>query len=89
MAERPAHLPPGTPLGEHYVVEGLVRLAEGRMFYLATDARPDRATRKCWDCGTENDRSSKECSSCGSPMTNRRFLVAARWRSDRYEQALA
>jgi hypothetical protein len=40
MAEpRPSHFPPGTPLGRHFLVEGLVRLAEGRMFYLVNDDR--------------------------------------------------
>lgn len=38
---RPQHFPPGTPIGERYTIEGLVRLAEGRMFYLANDMRPD------------------------------------------------
>lgn len=43
MAEtRPPHFPPGLPVGEHYTIEGLVRLAEGRMFYLANDVRPDK-----------------------------------------------
>lgn len=39
---RPQHFPPGLPVGESYTIEGLVRLAEGRMFYLANDVRPDR-----------------------------------------------
>jgi protein phosphatase len=39
---RPQHFPPGLPLGSTYTIEGLVRLAEGRMFYLANDVRPDR-----------------------------------------------
>ena len=34
--------PPGMQLSEHYTVEGLVRLSEGRMFCLANDDRPDR-----------------------------------------------
>ena len=29
--------PPGTPIGDRYVVEGLVRLSERRMFYLVTE----------------------------------------------------
>ncbi|MFT7518973.1 MAG: serine/threonine protein kinase, partial [Kiritimatiellia bacterium] len=38
---RPPHFPPGHPVGDRYTVEGLVRLAEGRMFYLANDVRHD------------------------------------------------
>lgn len=41
---RPQPFPPGTPIGDRYTVEGLVRLAEGRMFYLANDVRRDRET---------------------------------------------
>jgi len=84
--ERPPHLPPGTPLGEHYTVEGLVRLAEGRMFYLANDVRHDRSTRKCWECGhPDSERSEEVCSSCGTKFKNRRFLVSARWDSANFE----
>ena len=35
---RPSHFPPGLPVGDNYVVQGLVRLAERRMFYLASSA---------------------------------------------------
>ncbi len=80
MADRPSHLPPGTPLGEHYTVEGLVRLAERRMFYLANDARPDLATRKCWECGKlDTPRSETACGQCDAPLKDRRFLISARW----------
>jgi len=86
MADRPAHLPPGTPLGAHYSVEGLVRLAEGRMFYLANDVRPDLPTRRCWDCGfPDNPRAGSACESCGKPLRDRRFLVSARWNSANFE----
>jgi len=43
-SSRPQHFPPGTLIGDRYTVEGLVRLAEGRMFYLGNDLRPDRAS---------------------------------------------
>lgn len=77
---RPPHFPPGTPVGEHYTVEGLVRLAEGRMFYLVNDVRPDRRTRKCWECSyLDTPRSEKSCRSCGAPFKDRRFLVSSRW----------
>lgn len=36
-SSRPPHFPPGTTVGERYTIEGLVRLAEGRMFYLGND----------------------------------------------------
>ena len=80
MAERPPHLPPGTPIGDHYSVEGLVRLAEGRMFYLANDVRPDLPLRKCWSCDAEDSpRSATSCIQCGDPFKAKRFLVSARW----------
>src|SRR5262245_24774228 len=86
MGDRPSHLPPGTPLGAHYTVEALVRLSEGRMFYLANDAREDLATRRCWSCEREdNPRSATVCGNCGSPLRDRRFLVTARWAAQRYD----
>jgi PPM family protein phosphatase len=88
--DRPPHLPPGTPVGEHYTVEGLVRLAEGRMFYLANDLRPDRETRKCWSCEHESTpRSEAACESCKSVFKDRRFLISARWDQDAYDAYLA
>lgn len=39
---RPPHLAPGTIVGDKYTVEGLVRLAEERMFYLANDGEGNR-----------------------------------------------
>lgn len=83
---RPAHFPPGTPIGDHYVVEGLVRLSEGRMFYLVNDARNDKKTRKCWECGElDTPRSEKACRACGAPLKDRRFLMSARWDSSGFE----
>ncbi|MCB9682443.1 MAG: Stp1/IreP family PP2C-type Ser/Thr phosphatase [Alphaproteobacteria bacterium] len=77
---RPSHFPPGTFLGDHYMVEGLVRLAEGRMFYLVNDERADRPTRRCWTCGFEGSpRAARICHQCGNALAKRRFLVAARW----------
>jgi protein phosphatase len=64
----------------------LVRLAEGRMFYLANDVRPDRPTRYCWSCGhRDTPRSEPACASCGATFKDRRFLVSARWTSERFE----
>ena len=83
---RPSHFPPGTPVGEHYTVEGLVRLAEGRMFYLVTDARPDKPMRKCWECGEiGSPRAEKACKACGTAFKDRRFLMSARWESALFE----
>jgi serine/threonine protein phosphatase PrpC len=80
---RPQHFPPGTLLGKHYVVEGLVRLSEGRMFYLVNDDRPDQPTRRCWHCGFEGSpRTAKVCHTCGSPLVSQRFLVSSRWYSE-------
>ncbi len=85
-ADRPEHLSPGTPLGDHLEVEGLVRLAERRMFYLMTDARGDRQTRRCWECGADGvPLSDPECGSCGAARRDRRFLVSARWDAEAFE----
>ncbi len=93
MADRPSHLPPGSLLGKHYVIEGLVRLAEGRMFYLANDARPDQPTRRCWNCGHEDSpRTASACLSCNTPFRDRRFLISSRWDTeyfDAYEKFFA
>ena len=43
--ERPTHFPPGTPIGDRYVVEGLVRLSERRMFYLVSSSSGDEGER--------------------------------------------
>ena len=56
------------------------------MFYLANDVRPDRPTRKCWECGHEDTaRSESMCGSCGSPFRDRRFLVSSRWKSAHFD----
>ncbi len=83
---RPPSLPPGSVLSDYYRVEGLWRLAEGRMFYLVTDERPDRPTRRCWECGDEgNVVTSSACASCGAPLMTRRFLVSVRWQASSFE----
>ena len=67
-------------LGDHYRVEGLVRLAEGRMFYLLNDDRPDQAFRTCFDCGyEENPSEAQSCLQCGGSMVDRKFLMSVRW----------
>ncbi len=77
---RPAPFPSGMKLGDHYRVEGLVRLAEGRMFYLLNDDRPDQVFRSCFDCGfQENPREAAACLQCGGTMVDRKFLMSVRW----------
>jgi len=84
--QRPAPFSPGTHLSEHYTVEGLVRLSEGRMFYLANDDRPDRPRRFCWSCGNDDTpRAAPRCVSCGTDMLTRRFLVSVRWDRERFQ----
>ncbi|MEL6349692.1 MAG: Stp1/IreP family PP2C-type Ser/Thr phosphatase [Myxococcota bacterium] len=84
--QRPSPFPPGTHLSEHYKIEGLVRLSEGRMFYLANDDRPDRARRFCWECGSDDTpRSRTTCVSCEADLSPRRFLVSVRWEPARFE----
>ena len=86
MAKRPSHLPPGSLLGKHYVIEGLVRLAEGRMFYLANDGRPDQPTRRCWSCGHEDSpRTATACLNCNTPFKDRRFLISSRWDTELFD----
>lgn len=84
---RPTPFPTGMELGKHFRVEALVRLSEGRMFYLVTDDRPDQRTRKCWECGEENNaRSATSCSACGHEFEARtQFLMSARWEPDGFE----
>lgn len=83
---RPPPFPPGTHLSEHYSIEGLVRLAEGRMYYLANDDRPDRPRRFCWECGNdETPRNRAACVNCGASLAPRRFLVSVRWDRDGFE----
>jgi protein phosphatase len=90
MTERPQHLPQGSTLGEWWTIEGLVRLSEGRMFYLANDLRPDRSTAPCWNCRSfDTSRGSAACVSCARPLSTRRFLVSARWASDRFDATVA
>lgn len=84
--QRPSPFPPGTHISEYYTIEGLVRLSEGRMFYLANDDRPDRPRRFCWECGNdETPRARTTCVSCGADLSPRRFLVSARWKANRFE----
>jgi serine/threonine protein phosphatase PrpC len=83
--QRPTPFPPGTRLSDRYAVEGLVRLSEGRMFYLANDDRPDRATRFCWDCEDDTTpRNDHHCHGCGAEMVARRFLISVRWNDAKY-----
>jgi len=84
--QRPSPFPPGTHLSEHYTVEGLVRLSEGRMFYLANDDRPDRPRRFCWECGCDDTpRSRTTCVACKADLSPRRFLVSVRWEGHLHE----
>lgn len=84
--QRPLPFPPGTHLSEHYAIEGLVRLAEGRMYYLANDDRPDRPRRFCWECGSDDTpRARVTCQNCGASLAPRRFLVSVRWDRDGFE----
>ena len=83
---RPPPFQPGTRLGSHFAIEGLVRLGEGRMFYLANDARVDQPHRRCWSCGAKDTpRSEENCVRCGEALTTRRFIVSARWDEELFE----
>lgn len=85
-SNRPNRLHPGAPLSEHYQIEGLVRLAEQRMFYLANDDRQDQPKKFCWDCGeTETPRTAQNCIQCGCSMRIRKFLICMRWDAMEFE----
>lgn len=87
---RPPSFPPGMNLSDYYKVEALIRLCEGRMFYLVTDARPERKTRRCWECGNEsNPSTASTCTDCGASLATRRFLVSSRWERATFEPYLA
>ncbi len=87
---RPTPFSSGTRLGDHYRVEGLVRLAEGRMFYLLNDDRPDQAFRTCFECGyRENPREERACLRCGANLADRRFLMSVRWETQEFPFAKA
>ena len=79
-SNRPHRIQPGSPLSEHYTIEGLVRLSEGRMFYRANDMRPDRSQKFCWNCGFDGTpRHHSHCNECDQEMSTRHFLVSCRW----------
>ncbi len=87
---RPPSFPPGSHVSDYYRVEGLVRLSEGRMFYLVNDHRPDRASRRCWECGhEENPSSAALCESCGGSLSVRRFILSTRWDKNGFDPSLA
>ncbi len=87
---RPPSFPPGSNVSDYYRVEGLVRLSEGRMYYLVNDHRVDRAARRCWECGHEDNRPSADaCESCGASLAVRRFLLSVRWERSGFDPYLA
>lgn len=67
-----------------------MRLAEGRMFYLANDNRPDQPSRRCWSCGhTDSPRTATACVKCNMPFEDQRFLISARWNPELYDAYIA
>ena len=88
---RPAPFPPGTHLGEHFVVDSLRRLCEGRMIYVVHDQRPDKATKHCWVCGSDGtQRDDTRCVSCGEPIAaKRQYMMSVRWDQPNFERQQA
>ena len=85
-SNRPERLSQGHYLSIHYKIEGLVRLAEGRMFYLASNDRPDMPHTFCWECGYETSPSNATaCTQCGKPLQGHKFLVSNRWKPHSFE----
>ncbi|MAA80051.1 MAG: hypothetical protein CL916_12420 [Deltaproteobacteria bacterium] len=79
-SNRPERLPKGHHLSIHYSIEGLIRLAERRMFYLASNNRPENQQIYCWNCGYEKTQGGqKNCTSCNEPLFPKKFLISARW----------
>jgi PPM family protein phosphatase len=77
---RPQRISESTYLSKYYTVEGLIRLAESRMFYIVNDSRPDRPNKYCWSCGTEESSTyDTSCAHCNEELRLHKFLVAARW----------
>ncbi|MSP56351.1 MAG: Stp1/IreP family PP2C-type Ser/Thr phosphatase [Myxococcales bacterium] len=89
LRSRPPTFTPGMNLSDYYKVEALIRLAEGRMFYVVNDARPDRRTRRCWECGFEDNPAVQlNCGACSASLATRRFLLSTRWERDRFDPYL-
>lgn len=87
---RPSSFPPGSSVSDYYRVEGLVRLSEGRMYSLVNDHRPDRTSKRCWECGHEdNSQRHGNCDSCGASLAVRRFLLSTRWDKHGFDPYLA
>ena len=77
---RPQRISESTYLSKYYTVEGLIRLAESRMFYIVNDSRPDRPHKYCWSCGSEESSTyDTSCANCNEELRLHKFLVAARW----------
>lgn len=84
---RPARLQDGTCLSDYYTVEGLIRLAESRMFYIVNDYRPDQSKKYCWECGShDSSPTDMNCVKCGHQMGLRKFLISVRWEEDQKYQ---
>ncbi len=88
---RPAPFPPGTKLGEHFIVDSLRRLCEGRMIYVVNDNRADLPTKKCWEClNNDSHKNAPNCVGCNKPLpSNQQFILSVRWDSDNFERQLA
>ena len=77
---RPARISESSYLSKYYTVEGLIRLAESRMFYIVNDSRPDRPNKFCWSCGSDASSTyDTHCLTCSNEMTLHKFLVSTRW----------
>ena len=77
---RPTRISESSYLSKYYTVEGLIRLAESRMYYIVNDSRPDRAHKFCWNCGSdESSTYDTVCVSCNAEMGLNKFLVSTRW----------
>ncbi len=89
LRSRPPTFSPGMNLSDYYKVEALIRLAEGRMYYVVNDNRPDRRTRRCWECGHEDNPAVQlNCSECSASLATRRFLLSTRWDRERFDAYL-
>ena len=80
---RPPKITESSTLSKYYTVEGLIRLAESRMFYIVNDLRLDQQSKYCWQCGSHDSSvEDTHCVSCQVEMKMRKFLVSTRWEAN-------
>jgi serine/threonine protein phosphatase PrpC len=83
MAKAISTYAPGESIAEKYVVEGLVRLGEGRAYYIVTDDHP--TGHECHSCGDRRPAEERVCEACGGRFFGGRYLMSKRWSGEHYD----